>query len=96
MADKTKKMLYVGKTTKDYTSGSMIDVELVEVKDDEGKVVNHVLPASLVGRVREAGAVASEKNPLEDENTELKKENAALKKEVAEFKKAIAKSESTK
>ncbi|HBF47718.1 MAG TPA: hypothetical protein DDW91_15165, partial [Shewanella frigidimarina] len=82
MADKveTKKMLYVGKTTKDYTSGSMIDVELVAVKNDEGKVVDHVLPQSLVGRVREAGSATSEKNPLEDENTELKKENAEIRR----------------
>lgn len=93
MADKveTKKMLYVGKTTKDYTNGSMIDVKLVPVKDDNDKVVDHVLPQSLIGRVRDAGVAGSEKNPLEDENAQLKKDNAALKKEVAELKKALAK-----
>lgn len=91
MAAKTKKMLYVGKTTGDYVNGSIIDVELAPVKDDNDKVVDHVLPQSLIGRVREAGVAGSEKNPLEDENTELKKENAALKREVAELKKSTKK-----
>jgi len=88
---KTQNMLYIGKDSGELKSGSMIKVEMVEVKDDDGKVVDHVLPASLVGRVRAASAADSEKNPLEDELNELKKENAELKKEAADFKKALAK-----
>lgn len=91
MANKVVEMLYVGKTTKEYNQNSVIEVEMLEVKDDDGKVVDHILPASLNGRVQAASSAASVKNPLEDENTELKKEVAALKKEVAELKKAVAK-----
>lgn len=83
-------MLYIGKTCDKYENGSIIDVELVPVKEGD-EVVDHILPPSLIGRVREAGVVTGEKNPLEDENAKLKKENEALKKEVAELKKAATK-----
>lgn len=83
MMAKVKK-LYIGKSCEEYKNGEVIEVELIDVKDDKGKVVDTKLPASLIGRVRDAVEGAS------SESEALSKENAELKKEVAELKKQLA------
>jgi len=83
------KKLYIGKTCDKYKNGEVIEVELSKDGD---------LPASLVGRVRDAIESAdSESEALEVEIAELKelgdalsKENAELKQEVAELKKQLS------
>lgn len=88
MMAKVKK-LYIGKTCEEYKNGEVIEVELS--KDGS-------LPASLVGRVRDAvEGTDSKSEALEVEVAELKessdaleKENAELKKEVAELKKQLS------
>ena len=83
MMAKVKK-LYIGKSCEEYKNGEVIEVELIDVKDDKGKVVDTKLPASLVGRVRDAIEGAdSGSEALEVEITELKKEVAELKKQLA-------------
>lgn len=78
------KKLYIGKNCKQYKNGEVIEVELIDVKDDSGKVVDTKLPASLVGRVRDAIEGAdSESDSLSKENSELKKEVAELKKQLS-------------
>ncbi len=74
MMAKVKK-LYIGKTCKQYKNGEVIEVELSKDGD---------LPASLVGRVRDAIEGA------DSESDALSKENAELKKEVAELKKQLS------
>lgn len=69
------KKLYIGKTCEEYKNGEVIEVELS--KDGS-------LPASLVGRVRDAVEGADSKSEA------LEKENAELKKEVAELKKQLS------
>lgn len=74
MMAKVKK-LYIGKTCEEYKNGEVIEVELS--KDGN-------LPASLVGRVRDAVEGTDSKGEA------LEKENAELKKEVAELKKQLS------
>jgi len=74
MMAKVKK-LYVGKSCEQYKNGEVIEVELSKDGD---------LPASLVGRVRDAvEGTSSESDALSKENAELKKEVAELKKQLA-------------
>lgn len=74
MMAKVKK-LYIGKTCEEYKNGEVIEVELS--KDGS-------LPASLVGRVRDAvDGTDSKSEALEKENAELKKEIAELKKQLS-------------
>ena len=73
---KTVKMLYVGKDSGELKRNTVIDVELVEHGDD------FVIPASLVGRVKEAG-----EQPKSDDS---KKELAASNKKIAELEAKIA------
>ena len=80
MASKAKtkkvKMLYIGKDSGELKSNTVIDVELVEQGDD------FVVPASLVGRVKETtGSVSSD---------DSKKELAAANKKIAELEAANA------
>lgn len=74
MMAKVKK-LYIGKTCEEYKNGEVIEVKLS--KDGS-------LPASLVGRVRDAvEGTDSKSEALEKENAELKKEVAELKKQLS-------------
>jgi hypothetical protein len=73
---KTVKMLYVGKDSGELKRNTVIDVELLEQGDD------FVVPASLVGRVKETG-----EQPKSDDS---KKELAAANKKIAELEKANA------
>ena len=82
MAKKVE-MLYVGKTAGELKQNSIIEVELVEVKGDDGKVVDHKIPDSLVGRVKEASQAAKGENPLQAENDELKAKVEELEKKLA-------------
>ena len=83
MAKKTVEMLYIGKDSGELKQNSIIKVEMVEVKDDEGKVVDHKLPASLVGRVKSASQVSQGERPLKAENDELKAKVEELEKKIA-------------
>lgn len=90
---KTKKvkMLYIGKDSGELKSNTVIDVELVE-QDGE-----FVLPASLVGRVKETiegGDTNDSKKELAAANkkiAELEAANADLTAKIAELEKQPAK-----
>lgn len=83
MAKKTVEMLYIGKDSGELKQNSIIKVDMVEVKDNEGKVVDHKLPASLVGRVKSASQASEGENPLKAENDELKAKVEELEKKLA-------------